>query len=386
MNTTRKYWVNTLLKIATPVLNALTGKKLKETMPVEGKLTDRSAVTHLEALGRTLAGIAPWLETPSIDAEEEAIRARTAELARSAIANAVDPESPDYLNFTGDTDDQPLVDAAFLAEGIIRAPKELWEKLDRTAQNNLVNALKLTRKIITYRHRNNWLLFPAMIEAALYRMTGECDLTRVDYAMCMHEQWYKGDGVYGDGPEFHWDYYNSYVIQPMLLDVTRTLKDVLMRNDYGETAEALFLSRTRRYATILERMIAADGTFPAIGRSITYRTGAFHALAQMALWNELPDGVSPAQVRCALTAVIKKCFEAKGTFDRNGWLTIGLCGHQPSLGEYYISTGSLYLCTFVFLPLGLPVDHPFWKDPDEPYTAIKIWNGTNSDSLPNDGE
>lgn len=386
MNTTRKYWVNTLLKIATPVLNALTGKKLKETMPVEGKLTDRSAVTHLEALGRTLAGIAPWLETPSIDAEEEAIRARTAELARSAIANAVDPESPDYLNFTGDTDDQPLVDAAFLAEGIIRAPKELWEKLDRTAQNNLVNALKLTRKIITYRHRNNWLLFPAMIEAALYRMTGECDLTRVDYAMCMHEQWYKGDGVYGDGPEFHWDYYNSYVIQPMLLDVTRTLKDVLMRNDYGETAEALFLSRTRRYAAILERMIAADGTFPAIGRSITYRTGAFHALAQMALWNELPDGVSPAQVRCALTAVIKKCFEAKGTFDRNGWLTIGLCGHQPSLGEYYISTGSLYLCTFVFLPLGLPADHPFWKDPDEPYTAIKIWNGTNSDSLPNDGE
>ena len=386
MNTTRKYWVNTLLKIATPVLNALNGKKLKETMPVEGKLTDRSAVTHLEALGRTLAGIAPWLETPSIDAEEEAIRARTAELARSAIANAVDPESPDYLNFTGDTDDQPLVDAAFLAEGIIRAPKELWEKLDRTAQNNLVNALKLTRKIITYRHRNNWLLFPAMIEAALYRMTGECDLTRVDYAMCMHEQWYKGDGVYGDGPEFHWDYYNSYVIQPMLLDVTRTLKDVLMRNDYGETAEALFLSRTRRYAAILERMIAADGTFPAIGRSITYRTGAFHALAQMALWNELPDGVSPAQVRCALTAVIKKCFEAKGTFDRNGWLTIGLCGHQPSLGEYYISTGSLYLCTFVFLPLGLPADHPFWKDPDEPYTAIKIWNGTNSDSLPNDGE
>ena len=172
----------------------------------------------------------------------------------------------------------------------------------------------------------------------------------------------------------------------MLLDVTRTLKDVLMRNDYGETAEALFLSRTRRYAAILERMIAADGTFPAIGRSITYRTGAFHALAQMALWNELPDGVSPAQVRCALTAVIKKCFEAKGTFDRNGWLTIGLCGHQPSLGEYYISTGSLYLCTFVFLPLGLPADHPFWKDPDEPYTAIKIWNGTNSDSLPNDGE
>jgi len=27
-----------------------------------------------------------------------------------------------------------------------------------------------------------------------------------------HESWYKGDGAYGDGSDFHWDYYNSYVI------------------------------------------------------------------------------------------------------------------------------------------------------------------------------
>jgi hypothetical protein len=42
---------------------------------------------------------------------------------------------------------------------------------------------------------------------------------RVDYALRQHHQWYKGDGAYGDGPYFHWDYYNSFVIQPMLLDV-----------------------------------------------------------------------------------------------------------------------------------------------------------------------
>jgi hypothetical protein len=27
-----------------------------------------------------------------------------------------------------------------------------------------------------------------------------------------HEQWYRGDGIYGDGPEFDWDYYNSFVM------------------------------------------------------------------------------------------------------------------------------------------------------------------------------
>ena len=51
------------------------------------------------------------------------------------------------------------------------------------------------------------------------------DRMRVDYALRQHEQWYKGDGVYGDGPEFHWDYYNSFVIHPMLLDVLPRASD-----------------------------------------------------------------------------------------------------------------------------------------------------------------
>ncbi len=42
----------------------------------------------------------------------------------------------------------------------------------------------------------------------------------------MFESWYLGDGVYGDGPKFRWDYYNSFVIQPMYVDVLRTFADV----------------------------------------------------------------------------------------------------------------------------------------------------------------
>ena len=375
MTKTRKYWVETLVKIVTPILSHMAEGRLKEKMPVEAKLSDRDAVTHLEALGRTLTGLAPWLETPSNDTEEELLRSRTAELARKAIANAVDPASPDYCSFTDKPTDQPLVDAAFLAHAIVRAPHELWEKLDDTAKGNLVTALTQTRAILS--HRCNWLLFTAMVEAALYVMTGDCDRMRADYALFAHEQWYKGDGVYGDGSNFHWDYYNSYVIHPMLLDVIRTLHPVMNRDGYADRMEAITMKRARRYAAIQERMINIDGTFPVIGRSITYRTGAFQTLAQIALMDHLPDGVSPAQVRCALTAVIRRCFEAEGTFDENGWLTIGLCGHQPSLGENYISTGSLYLCTAGFLPLGLPDEHPFWADPDEPYTAQKVWSGVD---------
>ena len=119
-----------------------------------------------------------------------------------------------------------------------------------------------------------------------------------------------------------------------------------------------------RYAGVLERMIAPDGSFPVIGRSLPYRFGAFQALAQAALDENLPEGVCPAQVRCALTAVMKKVMSAPDTFDQDGWLNIGLYGNQPDIAEIYITTGSSYLCTAAFLPLGLSPKAAFWADPD----------------------
>src|SRR5262249_24106383 len=132
------------------------------------------------------------------------------------------------------------------------------------------------------------------------------------------------------------------------------------------------MARARRYAAIQERLISPEGTFPAIGRSIAYRTGAFQLLAQMALLGELEAPLTGPRVRSALTAVMRRLLEAPGTFDANGWLTIGLCGHQPHLGEPYISTGSLYLCAAIFLPHGLPPSHAFWTGAAEDWTSRRL--------------
>lgn len=366
----RAYWVQSLIKIAEPVLENLAKGELKRRMPVEARDPGRAQYTHLEALGRTLAGIAPWLACRGLQGEEEKQRARLASLAQEALDMATDPGSPDYLNFHQGM--QPIVDAAFLAHAILRAPAVLWEALEARVQRNLVAALKATR-VGRKPAFNNWLLFSAIIEAALARMgERDWDRMRVDYALRQHEQWYLGDGVYGDGPRFHWDYYNSFVIQPMLLDVLAAVGD---EDPEWRRLKEPVLRRAQRYAAIQERLISPEGTYPVIGRSSAYRFGAFQLLAQIALMKSLPDGLSPAQVRCALTAVIQRTLSAPGTFDKDGWLTIGVCGHQPGLGEGYISTGSLYLCTTVFLPLGLPPEDPFWKDPNEPWTAQKIWSG-----------
>jgi hypothetical protein len=95
----------------------------------------------------------------------------------------------------------------------------------------------------------------------------------------------------------------------------------------------------------------------------------------MALRHELPEGLHPAQVRGAMSAVIHRSMEAPGTFDSTGWLTVGFAGHQPKIGESYISSGSAYLCAVGFLPLGLPASDPFWSAPSEPWTGKALWQG-----------
>jgi hypothetical protein len=365
----RAIWVGHLQKLADPVLNNLAAETLKARMPVEQAAgAKRESVTHLEALGRLMAGIAPWLELAPDNTAEGRLRTRYAELSRRAIDRAVDPASKDFLNFTRER--QPLVDAAFLAQGMLRAPRTLVEQLGAGTRRNLIAALESSR--ITLPGFNNWLLFSATVEAALAKLGASWDRMRVDYALRQHDQWYQGDGAYGDGPEFHFDYYNSFVIHPMLLDVLDVFGD---ENPAWKDLATRELQRARRYAAVLERMIAPDGSFPPIGRSLAYRCGAMQLLAQAALRRTLPEGVTPAQVRGALTAVIRRTLEAPGTFDGAGWLHIGFCGHQPGVGERYISTGSLYLCSVGLLPLGLPPNDEFWSAPAQAWTSARAWGG-----------
>lgn len=367
----RDFLVSALVQIADPVLEALSKNKLKKLMPVEkspGAWDDRTHVTYLEAFGRLLSGMAPWLELGTDNTPEGKLREKYIQLAMKSIHNATDPQSPDFMNFTNDK--QPLVDAAFFAQALLRAPNQLWGRLDVETQNNVIAALKSSRVITPF--YSNWLLFTGMVEAALLKFDGQADMLRIEYSINKHMEWYLGDGMYGDGPEFHWDYYNSFVIQPMMLDILKTLNEA----GYDEKAKYnTVLKRAQRYAAIQERLISPEGTYPPIGRSLAYRFGAFQLLSQIALWNELPKGISPGQVRSALHAVIKKQIEAPGTFDENGWLRVGFYGHQPNIGEGYISTGSLYLCSEAFLVLGLAPDEPFWTAPAEEWTQQKIWGG-----------
>ena len=384
----RAEWVAALDKIARPVLGGFCtddGAKsaidncrqsltirLKDALP-QTKAEKARGVAYLEAIGRTAMGLSAWLELPEKEiscAAERALQAEYRALCRAAMAAAANPQSPDYCvwNKTGDyaLPDQPLVDAAFFASALLKAPEQLWNTQPQTAKQNILTALSLAGKMRP--HRNNWLMFAATIEAAKFKFSGTCDLMRIDYAFTKHNDWYKGGGVYGDGEHFAADYYNSYVIHPMLHEVAQALGG---RLDACLTAE--ITPRLQKYCEILERTVAPDGSYPPLGRSVVYRAAAFHALSYAALKGILPKSLSAGQVRCALDKVIKKMMSAQTLFDGQGFITKGLFGKQDGLAEDYINTGSLYLCSTVFLPLGLPSRHPFWCSSDEPITWERLW-------------
>ncbi|HVI43253.1 MAG TPA: DUF2264 domain-containing protein [Chitinophaga sp.] len=369
--TDRQYHVKLLQRITTPVVENMSKGTLKKNMPLEkgpGYGLAVEKVTYLEAFGRCISGMAPWLALPDDNTPEGKIRKQLREQVLQGIVNGVNPSAPDYLNFRSEA--QPLVDAAYLCQTFMRAPEALWQPLDNTTKSNVIKELKELRRIRPA--YNNWLLFAGMVEAFLLSIGEEYEPLRTMVATKKIQEWYAGDGFYSDGPQFSLDYYNGYVIHPMFTDMLKVLVD---KKQAGKADYDQAIKRMQRFAELQERMIAPDGTYPALGRSMTYRTAAFQPLVQLALNHQLPDGIEPAQVRCAMTAIMKNIFEMNGTFDQQGWLQLGICGHQPEVADVYTSTGSLYICTNGFLALGLPEQDPFWSAPAAEWTAKKVWSG-----------
>jgi len=269
----RDFWLEQLDRIARPVIYNLAHDELKKNMPlVLSKRSDnpplRTQTAYLEAFARVLSGIAPWLNGEGGSPKEMALRDQYRQWILPAVTHAVNPAAKDYMAW--DKPGQTLVDASFFALSFLRCPW-LWEHLDTSARRQVIDALRLTRN--TRPGFSNWLLFSGMIEVFFSEVGAPWDEMRVDYSIRQLDQWYKGDGVYSDGPAYHWDYYNSYVIHPYLTEIVNLVNQ--KKGAYKELTDKL-KARDERYAIIQERLINADGSFPATGRSIVYRGGAFH--------------------------------------------------------------------------------------------------------------
>lgn len=374
-NSDRAYWCDLLYRMAEPVLKPMSEGRLQATMQVEVSPTwdgRNQKVIYMEAFGRLMAGLAPWLSLPDDATDEGAKRKQLRAWALKSYAHAVDPESPDCLLWQGEG--QALVDAAYLAESFLRGYEALWLPLDEQTKARYIECFIGLRTVDP--PYTNWLLFSSTIEAFLAKAGATYDPYRINSAIRKVEEWYTGDGWYADGPSFAFDYYSSYVFHPMYLETLQAMKEAKVRTriHYGDYYRRA-LRRAQKFSLVLERFISPEGTFPVFGRSIPYRMAAMQPLALMAWYETLPAGVSNGQVRAALTAVMHRMFDNRENFNQGGYLTIGFAGRQPNIADWYTNNGSLYLTSLAFLPLGLPATHPFWTDAPQPWTSQKAWGG-----------
>lgn len=105
VKTDREIWVEQLYQMAAPVLSAMAEGRLQEEMSLEKGTLELSPtwdgrdkkVSYMEAFGRLMAGLAPWLSLPDDDTDEGQKRRQLREWALKSYANAVNPDSPDYL-------------------------------------------------------------------------------------------------------------------------------------------------------------------------------------------------------------------------------------------------------------------------------------------------
>ncbi|WP_207421142.1 DUF2264 domain-containing protein [Desertivirga brevis] len=371
----RQIWTDITYRMAEPVLRNMSEGKLQEKMALELSPTwdgRNKRVSYMEAFGRLMAGIAPWIALPEDDTREGKQRKQLKDWALKSYANAVDPGSKDRLQWEGSA--QTLVDAAFLAESFLRGYDALWMPLDPATKQLYIKEFTNLRKINP--PYSNWLLFSATIEVFLRKANANADEYRISSALRKVNEWYIGDGWYSDGPDFAFDYYNSFVIQPMYFETLEELTDKgKTRKQWAGCSYEVATTRMQRYGVILERLVSPEGAFPVFGRSITYRTAVLQPLALLAWKEALPKELSNGQVRAAMTAVIQRMFRDKQNYNENGYLTLGFNGKQPNVSNSYTNNGSLYLAAAAFLPLGLPVTHPFWTSPAQSWTSKKAWEG-----------
>lgn len=372
----RAFMLGLLEKMASPLLGRMAeGRLQREWKPELSPTWDgrNAKVAYLEGFGRLIDGIAPWLALPDGADNESRLRKQLRDQALASYTHAVDPKSADYLLWSGEG--QALVDSAYFTSALLRAPHVLWEPLDSKTKARIIKCIQGLRDVAP--PYTNWLLFAAMNEAFLLRVGAQWDPVRVDLTVRKFSEWYAGDGWFSDGPRFHFDYYNSYVIHPMLTQILEVLVATGARFNNLKTSELLALQvrRMQRFGEHLERMIGPDGAFAAIGRSLTYRTAAHQPLAMLAWRKQLPNSLPEGQVRAATVAAQRRVFADPSNFDAQGFLTLGFTRHQPTLADIYSNAGSMYITSESLLALGLPADDSYWTAKPQPWTMRRAYSG-----------
>lgn len=280
---------------------------------------------------------------------------------RDEIARGTDPASGDYWG-PATARDQRIVESAALGFALALVPEELWHPLTPEQKGNLAAWLRTAASAEPV--DNNWKLFATLVNLGLSAVGEKYDAAITAAAFRRIDDFHRGDGWYSDGEAgTPFDYYGPWAIHfYSLINAAHGGVD-------AET-EARVRERARTHASEFVRWFAADGAGLPFGRSLTYRFAQCSFFGALAYAGQPAAGLNWGQVR-GLWARNLRWWSGQPVLDGAGTLSIGYGYGQPQMSETYNAPGSPYWAFKAFLPLALPVDHPFWAAEEEPLPELE---------------
>ncbi|MEZ0109142.1 hypothetical protein ABH920_003152 [Catenulispora sp. EB89] len=301
-----------------------------------------------------------------------------AEWYAEGLAAAMDPSEPGVWPRAVGFEDwphagitQPAVEAANLAFGLALCREQVWDQLPDPVRERLAEWLAHHARLRVWQH-NNWLLFPAVIEAFLESVGVPVDGGHGAENVERIESWYLGDGWYNDGPPAapgrNLDHYNSWVFQPFLWQWY-----LLRGNAEPQWRVERFRARLAEFAASYALLFGDDGGPLQMGRSLAYRHAVLGGLWTAGLAGI--DSPGPGVVR-GIAGRTLDYFQRLGV-DGTEAPSLGWRAREclPAVQEYS-GPGSSYFAGMGFLGLAAPASHPLWsatetaESPTGPSVAI----------------
>lgn len=276
---------------------------------------------------------------------------------RDGLVAGTDPSNPERWILPAEQA-QAEVEAASIALGLQLTRQWLWDTLDATAQQRIIDWLALNP--VGWYPDNNWLWFRITVETFLASVGGPHEPARIAADLARIEDYYQADGWWADGTWRAYDYYCGWAMHlyPLLWAGSEG------SDRFGSGALApVFKARLTEFLDDYAALIGADGMPVLQGRSLIYRfaTAAPLWMGAFSGATRLPLGM----LRRAASGELRT-FVERGAVDERGLLTMGLFGEWPAMAQTYSGAGSPYWASKGFLGLALPADHEVWTAVEEP--------------------
>ncbi|MFE6228869.1 MULTISPECIES: DUF2264 domain-containing protein [unclassified Streptomyces] len=264
---------------------------------------------------------------------------------------------PDAWPRTADTP-QAIVEAASVALALRLTRPWLWDRLGDRARERVADWLlpALGPSPVD----NNWWLFGLTVAGFLQDVGVATDraAATIDRSLARVEDWYLGDGWYGDGDNRAFDHYNAWALHFYPVLHAHLAGDRALLARYGP--------RLRAHLADHAHLFDANGAPVPYGRSLIYRFAAAAAPWLGTLTGHTP--LTPGATRRLASGTLRY-FLDRGATDARGLLTLGWHGPHPPLVQAYSGPGSPYWAAKGFLGLLLPPGHPAWTATEEPLPA-----------------